>query len=739
MAKARFLLGRGELLTETIPPPKMGGKKKEIYAFKEALRAARPRLAQASEYFDELDNILCPDDYAVGQFILNPAYIAKSYFPSRFFRAADLVPLGSKNVRNTPRKWAKKGAPIEGLTTSIFVAGQRSTFRNLPAMLERWIDDSTEAREFARLEDFTAYRRDEKLKNDPKRETEHFEVGLHLLPNGDQSTVLHSFVRYVEGLGGQVLTDLHFEVGNLWFVPVTIAPETFPLIADHSFVRVVRPVPKLRGLRPMVRNADVTLNVRLPESEALSTEPRVALLDGGLPEQHPIGPWLHRYQKSDPAEASLPGGEEHGLGVASAFLFGPLKVNEAASRPYSNVTCIRVLDAKTNQDDPMELYRTLGFIEEVLLSRQYQFVNLSLGPDLPIDDDDIHAWTSVIDSILEDGETLLTVAIGNNGEADKVSGNARIQVPSDSVNAVGIGASDREHEFAWQRASYSAIGPGRRPGVVKPDLVTFGGSPQSYFHHLNPGLTPTVAPTMGTSFSSPFGLRTAVGVRAVLGRDISPLAIKGLLIHSAHQNGLLSEEVGWGCIAPDLSRIVNCPDGMVRVVYQGELKAGKYLRAKVPVPDGGIKGMVTMSATFCYACQTDPQDASSYTRAGLEITFRPDLNKKAKGSEMPTTRSFFNMDKYCPEGERRSDFGKWETVLHDEEKMRGSTLKAPVFDIHYNAREGGSTTQNAVPIKYALIITIEAPRHASLYGDVLEAYSEILVPIQSDVEVPITL
>ena len=35
----------------------------------------------------------------------------------------------------------------------------------------------------------------------------------------------------------------------------------------------------------------------------------------------------------------------------------------------------------------LELYRSLRFIEEVLLSNAYEFINLSLGPALPVEDD----------------------------------------------------------------------------------------------------------------------------------------------------------------------------------------------------------------------------------------------------------------------------------------------------------------------------------------------------------------
>ncbi|WP_407470007.1 S8 family serine peptidase [Xanthomonas campestris pv. raphani] len=94
----------------------------------------------------------------------------------------------------------------------------------------------------------------------------------------------------------------------------------------------------------------------------------------------------------------------------------------------------------------------MGFVEEVLLSRQYQFINLSLGPDLPIDDTDVHAWTSVIDDLLSDGDTLMTVAVGNNGEMDRAVGNARVQVPADAVNALAVGAANNTDD-TWGEGS----------------------------------------------------------------------------------------------------------------------------------------------------------------------------------------------------------------------------------------------------------------------------------------------
>jgi hypothetical protein len=69
--------------------------------------------------------------------------------------------------------------------------------------------------------------------------------------------------------------------------------------------------------------------------------------------------------------------------------------------------------------------------------------------------------------------------------------------------------------------------------------------------------------------------------------------------------------------------------------------------------------------------------------------------------------------------------------------MLGSSLHNPVFDIHYNAREGGGKAMNAEKIRYALIISVEAPKHVELFNDILRAYAHVLIPIQPQVSLPI--
>jgi hypothetical protein len=306
------------------------------------------------------------------------------------------------------------------------------------------------------------------------------------------------------------------------------------------------------------------------------------------------------------------------------------------------------------------------------------------------------------------------------------------------VNAVAVGAANNT-DANWGRASYSAFGPGRSPGIVKPDLMAFGGEAPRYFHVLASGKKPSLVPQLGTSFASPYLLRSAVGIRAILGADLSALAIKALLVHGADHADHDKFEVGWGKIPENLMDIITCPSGIARVVYQGELKPGKYLRASLPIPKDGLSGRIRLKATFCYASPIDPQDASAYTRAGLDVVFRPKATRIKENKKNAESKGFFDLKKYASEEEMRSDMGKWETVLHSEKNMLGSSLESPVFDIHYNAREAGAATTKADKIKYALVITVEAPKHADLYNEILQSFQSILMPIQPQVALPIRL
>lgn len=736
---SNYLIGRGELLTYPIDAPKRSpGEKKYPYSLNEAKSVLLPQITEAIQTFKAIPEQAFPHNLAVARIALHPSFIAKSYFPKLLLNQAGLTSVGSKTLRIQPRRTTKVSSSPNVETTEIFVAGQLQTLENLPHFINDINEEMPISDQLRELEFFQPMLAADRLRIDFDKEDLSqgvFEVGLHYPPDETSFDLRSEFVSYASLFGFQAKSEFIFTAGRLMFLAIEGDPARLQDLANFSLVRVIRVMPKIRRVTSVVRAQTSTKD---PDEnlEPISKEPRVAILDGGLPSNNFLDRYIRKLFDCDGIANDVPDYNEHGLGVTSAFLFGSIDPQIGLERPYSYVDHHRVLDSETNKQDQYELYKTLGHIETVLLSRQYQFVNLSLGPDLPIEDQDVHAWTAVIDSIISDGETLLSVAAGNNGERDSSLSLNRIQVPADSVNVMSVGASDSS-DTNWTRASYSAVGPGRSPGRRKPDLVAFGGKEQNFFNVFAPGSGFLLNGVTGTSFSSPLALRTAVGVRATLGSNISPLAIKALMIHSAELSGHNPLEVGWGKIPNSLGEIIYCDEGVARIIYQGELKPGKFLRAPVPLPEDLNDGKVTIKATFCYASPVDPQDSSAYTKAGLLVTFRPHKQKKKEGAANAESKSFFPSSEYRPEDDLRADLGKWETTLHAENNFMATSLSEPVFDVHYNAREfAGAGTGSGQPIRYALIVTVIAAQRPTLYQDILTRYS-VLQPIIPEVEVPV--
>lgn len=733
----RYLIGRGELLTYRIEAPKKAPNDKvHPYTLAEAKEIIIPEIELASAEFDRLPASACADDIAVASVVLHPAYIAKSYFPKHLLDQAGLASVGSRTRRIRPRRVTRAKAPEEADTTELFVAGSRKSLRDFAKFARELHEYIPASAEFTRIESFASLTALDRVRSDQRGAINVFEVALHLLPNSPPERLRQQFAAYAEECGFTINAEFTFQAGRLMFVAVEGDATRLERLAQFTLIRVVRPMPQLRGARPIIRSTPLAVKFRLPTGEPLSREPKVAILDGGLPEAHVLSDYVRRYYLADEEAEDVEELVAHGLGVTSAFLFGAIEPDEQAPRPYAMVDHHRVLDARSEDEDPYDLYRTLGHVETVLLSRQYQFINLSLGPDLAISDDEVHAWTAVIDNVLSDGETLMTVAVGNNGELDEEEQLNRIQVPADCVNVLSVGASNHSASN-WKRASYSAKGPGRSPGRRKPDVLAFGGSPKEYFHVAAPGNRPTLATAFGTSYAAPAALRSAVGIRSILGSGVHPLTIKALLIHGCETNAVLDgNEIGWGRVPNDINGLITCVDGEARIIYQGELSAGKYLRAPLPLPIGELQGTVSLKATFCYASPVDPQDSGAYTKAGLAITFRPHSGKVKPKAANANSYSFFPSTEFRTEAEQRSDLGKWETVLHAAHNFRGGSLLDPVFDVHYNARDAGGGASGAQKIPYALVITVKAPNHPDLHQDILRAHA-VLESLEPQVTLPI--
>ncbi|WP_158853157.1 S8 family peptidase [Saccharothrix deserti] len=736
----KFLLGYGERLTERIIPQPGGGGNEPAYTTEEAIARLTPMVSTTSQELTSLPDSACPDDEAVGVITLHPQWIAKSYHPQQLLMEFNLRQVGSRPVEIQPEKWSRQGEPEISPTTDIFVAGKRSSFDAwAESLTESALDLGQAAREqLRRLEVVRAPVATERLRVNeftPGGEGQLLEVVLHASESASSNYILSAFEQYALALGARPHFERRLHAGGLCFVPVEGGDAELVELAKFAFLRVARPMPRMRELPPIERAAS-SPNLSpcpLPAENAVDEDLRVAVFDGGVPVDTALGRWVNPIEPHGKSTPN-PDAVEHGQNVTSALLFGSLDPGKPAPRPYATVDHFRVIDEEAN-GDPYELYEALRRVQTAIKDRNYEFFNISFGPALSVEDDEVHPWTAILDEHLSDGHALATIAVGNNGQHQNLA-EARIQVPSDTVNAMAVGAADSQRT-GWKRAPYSAFGPGRSPGRIKPDVLQFGGEPREPFLVYDTSNMPYLATACGTSFASPAALRMALGVRAHFGERISPLALKALLIHGANDADMPRSEVGWGRLPQEIDDLVVCTDGTVRVVYQGEINPSQYLRALIPLPEEQLGGYVKLDVTFCYATATDPQDPGSYTRSGLDIVFRPHAKKFRGAATEPESKSFFQRSEYDNERTLRNDAHKWETVLSRSRRFLGSSLLNPVFDIHHNARTGGGVATSADRIRYALVITVRSDRTPDIYDQVVRSYAGRLETLQPRVEIPI--
>lgn len=729
----RFILGHGECLVSNLLTPKILPNKKHPYENADGVyERLFPEYISTKKCIMDLDERFCPGDESVFCIDLHPAYLSKSYFPHRLFAKLDLRPVGSRLIKIKPEISTKDAEQKLEPSLEIFVAGKRSSFDKI----ERSLFDPDLFDDVRKIERIHAFSQYERLRGD-WRDANVFEVVLHARAINDDK-IISSVIDLAKSCDIEVIHEQRIFASGLCFLPMRGEKGAIQNLDSFSFLRVARAMPRLRDLIPSVRTFDYSESIDFdPPSPDENSDCKVAVFDGGCVVPHKLEAWIHAYEWK--GTTAIPDAQKHGSMVNSALLFGSYD-KKKNSLPVSQIDNYRILNNE-DEDNSLELYNAIRRISQVLQNKEYHFVNLSVGPALSIDDDEVHAWTAILDEHLATGNTLLTVAAGNNGERDRESGNARIQVPSDSVNALTVGASCDIAENDWDKATYSAWGPGRSPGKIKPDLLAFGGCLESPFILLSPVIDDHITSAMGTSFSAPYALHIAVSLKKRF-PELTPLALKCLLIHKASRKENYTELLdkhGWGCLYGDMDKYVLCPEGEVTVLFQGKIEPGKYIKAPIPIPAKSMKGKITLVATFCYATPVDPQDPANYTRSGLEVRLRPKMSKvTGKDSTRPATKPFFDTESYLPESDLRKNAFKWETVLHGEQTMLASSLDEPFFEIHYMARSGGSISSEAQKIPYALLVTLKASREKDIYEQVAERYA-ILNPIEEVVTLPVQI
>lgn len=733
VSENNFLIGSGERLTKTVKVNNISMPKNPPYTLGEAQGRLYDQLSDANDFYIRLDDKAKPKHQVVAKLTLHPRYISRTDYPEDMLSSLGLRAVGSKSELISPKKWGIKRHPPSALTESYFIAGLESNFERWFKLLESDdLDQSLD--EIIAIEKLSAISGQEKLKGLIKNDQHAFEIVLH---NDHDEDMVDLFIEYVDSVNGEIGKGKIRTVDGLTFVPVKVGSiEILKSITDFSFVRVARGMPSLRPYTPMIRSCDfLEKKLILPSREITDSSIKTVIFDGGLEDPTKLSKFVNYIE---PLGIGKPDRKylAHGLEVTGAYLFGNIgDTSVELSTPIANVDHVRVLDEDSGQDD-FEIIDVLDRISNHLKSHTYDLVNISLGPDLSVEDDDVTLWTATLDNIFSKGDCVATVAVGNNGRKDSLSGLNRIQVPSDAVNVLSVGASDTTDK-TWKRADYSAFGPGRRPGRTKPDLVAFGGSIREPFQVLSlNGNNLDVTEKCGTSYAAPLALRSIAGLRAALGKNVSHLSLRALMIHHSNRNNHKLSEVGWGKAELEPIDLITSDDCEATVLYQGELVVGEHLRIPIPLQNISLKGKVSIKATLVISPQVDIEFPGAYTRHGVEVVFRPNdtcfnINKvSGKKSEHPKSCTFFtNSEMFKGVGFKgRDEENKWEPVLKHEQKFDSEKLSNSMFDVYYHYRERARIVKDQKPIPYALAITVRAEEVVDLYNQVIRKYASILTP-----------
>ncbi len=744
--RRNLLIGRGERLLQDSDWPSGGRPKPEPYSLAQQRSLLVPVLERMAALAQDTPSNLMPRGEVAAKLTLHPQFLAKSYFPASLLSATGLRLIGSRAAEVTPRQMVRNAEPKEMPTATLIVAGTADKFTRAASLIQLPDLSAALTSQFNRVESLEPF-----LAVDRKRglDLAHFdgwaETVLHA--SFEEPDVLNAFVALVRTLGAEAAESRSRTVGGLTFLPLFV-----PTSIAAAFVRGVEGFTHLRAIRNMPLVGEDPLELGgptarsleaappLPREPAIDSELRAAIFDGGSTAG--TLPWVTAIDAS--GVPSLAPQRPHGDAVTSAFLFGSIDPTQTTlPRPYCNVDHVRVLpstatDARVGDVidriiDTLQAARNVG--------SPYTLANLSLGPRMPIADDDPHEWTVRLDDFLSLGDLFLTVAAGNDGANGADLG--RIQPPADAVNAFAVGASDGHHARSL-RAPYSCLGPGRSPGLVKPDAVAFGGVAGTPVRLLDP-ITGMVKQAYGTSYAAPLALRLASGVCATVDQEIQPIMLHALLVSRAQWSARLHNqtEVGWGVLPESIDEILfSAPDEVV-VMYQGMIAKGQPVRAAVPLPIGiEASGRIEIAATFAYRAPIDPAHPVNYTRSGLEVRFQPDGVR---------SQGFFSSTDFDTEQSLRRDALKWETCRHKKSRFSQEKLTNPSFLIRYQGREEGGNdaetlrdpiTSRPLPaheqpsaLPFALVVRLRVPGVSDLANHVLHQFDVLAeVPLRTEVQ-----
>jgi len=241
---------------------------------------------------------------------------------------------------------------------------------------------------------------------------------------------------------------------------------------------------------------------------------------------------------------------------------------------------------------------------------------------------------------------------------------------------------------------------------------------------------------------------------------LNELTARGVIIHQAKNphSDKHCMELGFGLLPDNLDEMMDCKRTSFTLVFEGEVERGKYREFEIPWLPAVNSGKVNLNWTVAVQTLVDSSSPEDYTSSSVEIYFYPNSNKHSytfddgrtkkirklhlvhnaaeiedllaagwKKSVFPATDSA--PKQFLPEGELRKEL-KWDTIDARTVPKLAKSLESPTFQVHAIGR--GLRTSFS-KIKFAIVLTINAPTYANFYDEIVARYHALL-PIELELE-----
>ena len=692
---------------------------------------------------------------------MHPDAIAKSYDPSPILeRIPDLRSIGSRAYRSNisdvaPTKRLQKLA--ESSTTEVsgrlvFVQGPDVAFDRFIKQLER--PASSLPSEFkdaiSRVEKLDTLQAGEQITGfTPEWQEGRVELVIHPSKNSDRRQKQFLFELFEFAEIDPERSTIRWDPSGPTFVSCFLRRGSLETLYGVNPLRSAHPL-TFSGLKPL--RSSPTANAPSPPITSTRSTIKVGVFDGGIDVNCPL---LIGHAEEDVGLSigtiADPNFIDHGTAVASAVLYGPLNpfsTGDVLPPPPVSVVSFRALPTSSPAD--VDLYESIDVIERAVPARQdIKVFNISFGPIGQIEDDCLSRFTYSLDQLAHAHKVAFYIAVGNDGE---ITGENRIQSPSDLANGCGVAA----HTLGKVRARYSCVGPGRESAKIKPDFAAFGGCDQHPIHLASTTVGEKLL-NWGTSFASPLAARLGALASDSFERS-SALLGRALLVHTAESDdNTWNPEIGHGCLRNSIEEVISCDACAVTIVFQASILPKQIIKLPIPLPPNLVlPGKVRIRWTVAALPPVDPLHPEDYTSLCLEDTFYPhsqrfnytdpvtkakkclhildDMDEVStliaagrKKSTYPATKS---ANDYRDEVARRAIECKWEPLVRRDTRMLGSGVVEPFLTLQAIGRNGVNTR-----VDYVAIVTIESKKFTGdLYSLVREAYPA-LNPIRVRTEV----